>query len=210
MDTDRSSDQAAAFDAVADRYDDTYPLKAGQVIATQWVLDRLPPRGRVLDVGCGTGTPTAAMLTEADRQVVGIDVSPRMLALARAAAPGGQFLRMDARDLDSSLGVFEAATAFFCLSALSRAGIRDVLSRLRAVLRPGAAVAIGMLEGHLEHLPPTAGRPAGQPVNLTLPQEDVISMAGAAGLKVEDVDVEEYEPATGDPERHLFLYCIAQ
>lgn len=131
-----------------------------------------------------------------------------MLALARAAAPGGQFLRMDARDLDSSLGVFEAATAFFCLSMLSRADIPDVPSRLRAVLRPGGAVAIGMLEGHLEHLPRQL---LGQPVNLTaLPQEDMIGMAGAAGLKVEDVDVEEYEPATGDPERHLFLYCIAQ
>lgn len=147
-----SRQQAAAFDAIAGRYDDVYPHKSGQIIATQWVIDRLPPEGRVLDLGCGTGAPTAAMIAEAGREVVGIDVSPEMLALARRTVPEGLFVEMDAADVASSFGQFDAVTAFFSLSMLHRAGIVAVLRRLRTVLRLGAAVAIGMVEGDLDHV----------------------------------------------------------
>ena len=66
--------QAAAFDRIGERYDDAFPHKSGQIIATQWVVDRLAPGARVLDVGCGTGLPTAGMLAESGIDVVGIDV----------------------------------------------------------------------------------------------------------------------------------------
>ena len=56
--------QAAAFDMIGERYDDAFPHKSAQIIATQWVIDRLTPGARVLDVGSGTGVPTAGMLVE--------------------------------------------------------------------------------------------------------------------------------------------------
>ena len=96
--------QAAAFDAIGERYDDVFPHKSGQIIATQWVVDRLPPGGRVLDLGCGTGVPTAGMLAESGLEVVGVDVSAEMLALARRNVPTGRFVAMDLLELDSSLG----------------------------------------------------------------------------------------------------------
>ena len=76
--------QAAAFDAIGPRYDEVFPHKAGQIEAGRWLIDRLAPGGRVLDVGAGTGLPTARQLVEADIEVVGIDISPVMLELARA------------------------------------------------------------------------------------------------------------------------------
>src|SRR6266516_3643680 len=47
--------QAAVFDAIGERYDDAFPHKSAQIIATQWIIDRLAPGARVLDLGCGTG-----------------------------------------------------------------------------------------------------------------------------------------------------------
>lgn len=199
--------QAAAFNAVADRYDDLYPHKSGQIIATQWLIDRLPPGARVLDLGCGTGRPTAEMLAEVGLDVVGIDVFTTMLGQARRHLPAGTFLQMDALDLDGSLGVFDAAAAFFSLSMLPRAVIPGVLRRLRSLLRPGAALVIGMVDGDLDHIPQ---RLLGQQVRLTAyPQADLIATARGAGLYVMEVDVEDYEPATCDApaERHLYLYC---
>lgn len=199
--------QAAAFDAVAGRYDDLYPHKSGQIIATQWLIDRLPPGAQVLDLGCGTGRPTAEMLAETGLDVTGIDVSTAMLAQARRHAPAGTFLQMDALDLDGSLGVFDAAAAFFSLSMLPRADIPGVLRRLRALLLPAAALVIGMVDGDLDHTPQPL---LDQQVHQTAyPHADLIATASGAGLHVIEVDVEDYEPATGDApaERHLYLYC---
>ena len=74
----------------------------------------------MLDLGCGTGVPTAGMLAESGLEVVGIDVSTEMLALARRNVPTGRFVAMDVMELDDSLGRFDAACAFFSLLMLRR------------------------------------------------------------------------------------------
>lgn len=202
-----TSRQAAAFDAIGERYDDAFPHKSGQIIATQWVIDRLPAGARVLDIGCGTGVPSAGMLAESGLEVVGIDVSTEMLALARRNVPGGRFIAMDVLELDSSLGEFDAVTAFFSLLMLRRVDIPRVLRRVRAALRPGGIVAIGMVEGDFDYFPMSF---LGQEVRVTAyPRPDLEAAIRAGGLHVREVDVEEFEPASAEvpAERQVFLYC---
>jgi SAM-dependent methyltransferase len=201
--------QAAAFDAIGERYDDVFPHKSGQIIATQWVIDRLRPGARVLDLGCGTGVPTAGMLAETGLEVVGVDVSTEMLALARRNVPTGRFVAMDVLDLDDSLGRFDAVCAFFSLLMLRREGIPRVLRRVRSVLQPGGVVAIGMVEGDFDYAPLPF---LGQELSVTAyPQADLEAAIRAEGLHVLEVDVEEFEPASADmpAERQIFLYCSA-
>ena len=201
--------QAAAFDAIGERYDDVFPHKSGQIIATQWMIDRLAPGARVLDLGCGTGVPTAGMLAESGIEVVGIDVSTEMLALARRNVPTGRFVAMDALELDETLGQFDGACAFFCLLMLRRSDIPKVLRRIRSLLRPGGLVTIGMVEGDLDYAPLSF---LGQEMFVTAyPQTDLEAAIRADGLHVLEVDVEEFEPASAEvpAERQIFLYCQA-
>jgi ubiquinone/menaquinone biosynthesis C-methylase UbiE len=201
--------QAAAFDAIGERYDDVFPHKSGQIIATQWVIDQLPAGARVLDLGCGTGVPTAGMLAESGLEVVGIDVSTEMLALARRNVPTGRFVAMDLMELDGSLGEFDAVCAFFSLLMLRRGDIPQVLRRLRSVLRPGGYVAVGMVEGDVDYAPLTF---LGQEVSVTAyPQHELEAAIRGEGLHVLEVDVEEFEPASAEvpAERQVFLYCAA-
>jgi ubiquinone/menaquinone biosynthesis C-methylase UbiE len=201
--------QAAAFDAIGERYDDVFPHKSGQIIATQWVVDRLAPGLRVLDLGCGTGVPTAGMLAESGLEVVGVDVSTEMLALARRNVPAGRFVAMDVMELDTSLGEFDAVCAFFSLLMLRREDIPRVLRRIRTVLRPGGLFAIGMVEGDLDYAPLPF---LGQELSVTAyPQADLESAMRAEGLHVLEVDVEEFEPASAElpAERQIFLCCSA-
>ena len=201
--------QAAAFDAIGERYDDVFPHKSGQIIATQWMIDRLASGARVLDLGCGTGVPTAGMFAESGLDVVGIDVSTEMLALARRNVPTGRFVAMDAMELDDTLGRFDAACAFFSLLMLPRKDIPKVLRRIRSVLEPGGLVAIGMVEGDLDYAPLSF---LGQEMSVTAyPQADLEAAVRADGLHVLEVDVEEFEPASADvpAERQIFLYCQA-
>lgn len=54
----------------------------------------LPPGGRVLDAGCGTGR-VAIRLAELGFDCVGVDVDDSMLAVARTTAPSIPWLRAD-------------------------------------------------------------------------------------------------------------------
>jgi SAM-dependent methyltransferase len=201
--------QAAVFDAIGERYDDAFPHKSAQIIATQWIIDRLAPGGRVLDIGCGTGVPTAGMLTESGIDVVGIDVSVEMVQLARRNVPSARFVAMDMLELDSSLGDFDAAVAFFSLLMLRRADIPLVLRRIRGALRPGGFLALSMVEGDLDYAPVPF---LGQQVSVTAyPRAELAEILTAEGLEVRYLDVEEFEPVAADvpPERQVVLYCGA-
>ena len=57
-------------------------------VANPWHLGRLAPGERVLDLGSGAGTDSliAAQMVGAQGRVTGIDMTPAMLAKARAAA----------------------------------------------------------------------------------------------------------------------------
>ena len=132
-----------------------------------------------------------------------------MLALARRNVPAGRFVAMDVLELDATLGEFDAVVAFFSLLMLRRAEIPQVLRRVRAMLRPGGVVAIGMVEGDLDYFPLTF---LGQQVRVTAyPRADLEAAIRSGGLHVREVDVEEFEPASAElpPERQVFLYCAA-
>src|SRR6266542_929342 len=57
-------------------------------VANPWALGRLAPGERVLDLGSGAGTDSliAAQMVGEQGHVTGIDMTPEMLAKARAAA----------------------------------------------------------------------------------------------------------------------------
>ncbi|HJQ37293.1 MAG TPA: class I SAM-dependent methyltransferase [Thermoanaerobaculia bacterium] len=54
-----------------------------------WLISVLP-RGLIVDIGCGSGV-LARELTNAGFEVLGIDASPSMIALARDTAPRARF-----------------------------------------------------------------------------------------------------------------------
>ena len=52
----------------------------------------LPAKSEVLDVGCGAGVPNAKYLSDQGHSVTGIDISSKMLELARKNVPSGKFV----------------------------------------------------------------------------------------------------------------------
>ena len=66
-------------------------------VANPWVMGRLAPGERVLDLGSGAGTDAliAAQMVGVQGHVTGVDMTPEMLAKARASAA-----EMGARNVD--------------------------------------------------------------------------------------------------------------
>jgi len=103
----------AYYDARAPEYDEWYKGlgRFDQRVRPEWDLDvreleetlaGLPPL-RTLDVACGTGFLTRHLRGE----VVALDQSPRMLAVAREQAPRAELVQGDALDLPFPDGSFD-------------------------------------------------------------------------------------------------------
>src|SRR5262245_13026946 len=62
-------------------------------------VDALPKLARVLDLGCGGGTPVACNLADHSIHVTGVDSSPAMISLCRARLPEHEWIVADMRSL---------------------------------------------------------------------------------------------------------------
>ncbi|MGW0227177.1 class I SAM-dependent methyltransferase [Actinopolymorpha singaporensis] len=204
---DRAAAQARAFDLIGAHYDEVFPHKEGQRAAGGWLAARLPPGAWVLDVGCGTGRPTARQLTDAGLLVTGIDISERMLELARKAVPEATFRQADVTDLDSSWGPYSGVVAFFSLLMLPRAQVETTLRLLHTILEPGGHLALAMVEADLDDVELSF---LGTPVRLTgYPRAHLRAVVEDAGFEVLEVRDHTYAPAgtEAEPETQLFVYA---
>jgi ubiquinone/menaquinone biosynthesis C-methylase UbiE len=102
---------------------------------------------RVLEVGCGTGNLTRALVARGAR-VTAVDFNPDMLALARAklvaAAERVEFHEMAAVEIADRFAPesFDAAAATLVLSEMSADEQAFVLRATRTVLRPGGRLVV--------------------------------------------------------------------
>ena len=67
-------------------------------LEAEFCASHISAGGRVLDVPCGTGRHSA-LLAERGFTVAGLDISERVLSVARDAVPGGDFRQGDMREL---------------------------------------------------------------------------------------------------------------
>lgn len=109
--------------------------------------------GTCVELGCGAGRLTVALADDFDR-VVGVDVSPEMLELARAVVPANVELALtDATEIPLAADEADAVFTTHVLQHLD--GLEQVTAYLRdarRVLRPGGTL--------LAHIPISSAAPS--------------------------------------------------
>jgi SAM-dependent methyltransferase len=139
----------AAYEAVADEYAVAFGDDLEQLPLDRSTLDATVARLRndqvVLDLGCGPGQ-VAGYLADRDLRVVGLDLSPRMLALASHRAAPAAFVGGDMRVLPFRDGSFAAVVAFYSVQHVRRDGLGPLVGEMARVV---AANGLLVIAAHL-------------------------------------------------------------
>ena len=109
-------------------------------------LADLATRSRVLDAGCGAGVPVARALA-ARHEVLGVDISPVQVALARESVPEATFQTGDISALDLADASFDAVVCYYAIIHVPREDHERTLAGFRRVLVPGGLLLVCMGSG---------------------------------------------------------------
>lgn len=106
-------------------------------------LPLVPPAGRrTLDVGCGEGRLTRHLASLGHR-IVGIDVSPTLVAAARELAPDMELHVADAAALPFDDASFDQVVSFMCLHDVDDLG--GAVREMARVLEPGGVACLAIV-----------------------------------------------------------------
>jgi len=180
------------FSRSADLYDALYDTFKDYAAEAARVRELIGPDARtLLDVACGTGRHLE--LLQGDYEVVGLDIDPGLLAVARLRLPGVELVEADMTDFDLDR-TFDAVVCLF-----SSIGYAHTVERLHA--------AVGAMARHLASggvlivepwLRPDAWR-AGHVHMLTVDDEELkIARVTHAG-RVRDVSTIDFVYVVGTP-----------
>lgn len=140
----------ASYDAVADTY---VSMGMGDLQPEPWLraaLDAFAEQvrdiGPVLDAGCGPGT-TSGYLHALGLDVLGIDLSPRMIDHARRLHPAVSFEVASVTEVTPPAESLGGVLGWWSWFNLPRSTMPRVIAKMAAALRPGGHLLIGTHRG---------------------------------------------------------------
>ncbi|MEU4196458.1 class I SAM-dependent methyltransferase [Kribbella sp. NPDC026611] len=149
--TDYLADIAWSYDNVAVPYAERVVDGADWEVEAFDLLASYVDDGPVLDVGCGPGR-TSGLLAARGLDVVGIDLSPGMIEVARRDHPDLDFRVGSMTALDIPDGSVAGVVAWWSIIHLPRDVVPTAFAEFHRVLAPGGVLLLGFHVGeHSTH-----------------------------------------------------------
>lgn len=122
-----------------DLYDDTYDTFCEQIVKVN---------STILEIGCGPGIITKYLLNKRpDFKIDAIDISPKMIELAKTNNPKANFKVMDSRKIDNLVTNFDAVVCGFCLPYLSESDCSKLMKDCSKILADNGIIYLSFVEG---------------------------------------------------------------
>ncbi len=179
----------AAYDSAASDYVAAFREDLAQLPIDRAMLraaaDSVRPDELALDLGCGPGT-VGSFLATLGVEIVGLDLSARMMAAGQISGRDLRFTQGDMRRLPFRNGAFALVVAYYSIHHVERGVVGEVLEEIARVLISGGAFLLAThlgdgdvyVEEFLGHQIETVG-------GVLYRREDLLGMLGGAGFAVE-------------------------
>lgn len=173
------------WNRLADVYDKNNPVCITTLFKR--FVASLPVHGRVLDAGCGTGIPLSSYLVERGFDLTGIDIAPRMVAIASRNVPTGKFIEMSLSNITWD-GTFDGVVASYSMLLLDPRQFKESAKRIGRALQTNGYLYLSLNENVDQEAvqdEDTFIEIAGVPIySRTYTEQEVTSSFGDGGMNV--------------------------
>jgi len=148
MTTDKNKIAVEIFDKLADLYQDKF-MNVNPYAETLDIFCNNVQQGNaeLLELACGPGNITQYLLEKRpELKLLGGDLSPRMIELAKANNPSAEFRVMDCRDFSSLDGNYDGIVCGFLLPYLSKEEALKLIADAAIQLNKGGVIYLSTME----------------------------------------------------------------
>jgi len=164
-----------AWDNIAKIYDDRSKSPISDIFIK--FTEMLPEKGKVLDLGCGTGLPYSRYLVEKRFDVLGVDLSEEMVKVASMNVPEASFVQLAMNEI-TYRDEFDGVMSSFSMLLLPPDLFKETASRVCSALVEGGYFYLSLNE------PASVSDDPGSDVFVNILGQDMYSRAYA----VEEVE----------------------
>ena len=109
------------------------------------------PNAKLLEIGCGPGNISKYLLEKNSHfDILGIDIAPNMIELAKKNNPTANFAVMDTREINTFTTKFDGIIAGFCLPYLSQTECQDLILNSYELLNDKGVIYLSFVEGDVK------------------------------------------------------------
>ncbi|MFH1399219.1 MAG: class I SAM-dependent methyltransferase [Candidatus Woesearchaeota archaeon] len=192
------------YDLITQKYAEKFFNDFGDMVTINQFLSMLPEKSKILDAGCGPGGFVKYAISRGF-DVQGIDLSPRMLEIAKQKVKA-KFSLMDMQNMSFPDTTFDAIVCTYTLIHTPSPQINKTLIEFNRVLKPKGFLYLAVFKGQEEKFidePLMKGQKIFTKYFTEPELEEQLGEAGFSTLKI----TESYEGGDMGAEE---LYVIAQ
>jgi ubiquinone/menaquinone biosynthesis C-methylase UbiE len=147
--SDKYQQTIETFNSVAEQYWEKFQDFKLYQPTYDWFCAQLPDgQIDVLEIACGPGNVSRYLLNKnSNIKLLGIDLAPNMVKLARQHNPMAEFQVMDCRNIQALNQSLDAIMCGFCLPYLSWQDSQKLIDDMCRLLRPSGLLYISTTEG---------------------------------------------------------------
>ncbi len=106
------------------------------------LMEMIPPKGKILDLGSGVGIPVDMYLVDQGFQLTGIDISIKHIQKAQKSVPGANFLHQDFTKINFQPNSFDAIISFYALFHIPRTEHDSLFKKIYSLLNDKGVVIL--------------------------------------------------------------------
>lgn len=128
------------YDELINWFDDVRNKSLMESEYLNLIVNTIPPKGTILDLGCGTGEPIARFFIEKGFKVTGVDGSQKMIELCKKRFPTDRWIASDMRTINLQ-EQFDAILAWHSFFHLDHDSQRNMFKIFASHIKSGGVLA---------------------------------------------------------------------
>ncbi|MFX0055566.1 MAG: class I SAM-dependent methyltransferase [Promethearchaeota archaeon] len=126
------------YDNIASQYDE-YRDPFNNKAELNELMSLVEPGGHILDAGCGSGVVSRALIDNGF-QVTGVDISQKMIGIARQRIPEAEFIVGDMAALEFDNETFDGIVSAYAVFHITRTKHFSLFQDFHRILKKGGAL----------------------------------------------------------------------